>query len=319
MICIKALIFKDGKVDLVEKPIPEIMKGEVLIKVKSAGVCNTDLEIVAGYQGFEGVLGHEFVGTVISDEKGEFNGKRVVGSINIPCYNCDTCKQGFYNHCLNIKCLGIHKKDGAFAEYITLPRQNINLVPDQISDHEAVFVEPMAAALEISEKIHIKPSDEVVVLGDGKLGLITAMTLWAMGFDIKVIGKHQDKLSILEGMGIETFILGSFEKMVQVVIDCTGSSSGLEKALELVQAEGKIVLKTTVADNYSINLSKIAVNELKIIGSRCGPFEPTLRLLQRNRLPLEQMIEKVYKLEDGIKALDHAKQKGAMKVLLDFT
>ncbi|MFP4016299.1 MAG: MDR/zinc-dependent alcohol dehydrogenase-like family protein [Halanaerobiales bacterium] len=318
MIYIKALEFIDDELKMNEIPVPEPEDNEVLVKTRLAGVCNTDLEILRGYQGFEGVLGHEFVGTVVEDNKGELKDKRVVGSINIPCNYCAICQQGLYNHCQNIRCLGIINKDGVFAEYFTLPRENIYLLPDQISDQEAVFVEPMAAAVEIIEKIHIRPTDDVVVLGDGKLGLITAMTLWSMGYDIKVVGKHSDKLNILEEMGIETVMLDKFNKRTQVVIDCTGSNSGLETAIKSVQPEGKIILKTTLADNYNINLSKIAVNELQIIGSRCGPFAPTIRLMKRNKLPLKKMIDKIFDFKDGVEALNYAAQKGVMKVLLKF-
>ena len=314
----KALVFEKGKLKLVERPIPEPAEDEVLIKVNLAGICNTDLEIVKGYQNFQGIIGHEFVGTVVEANKGDkLYGKRVVGSINLPCYHCSNCQQGLYNHCLNIKCLGIRGKDGAFAEYLTLKRENLYPVPAEISDREAVFVEPMAAAVEIIEKIHIRPTDKVIVLGDGKLGLITAMVLQAVGLEVIVIGKHREKLAVLRDMDIQTFRPGEFRERVQVIIECTGSSSGLETALDLVQAEGNIVLKTTVAGKNHINLSKAVVNELRISGSRCGPFVPTLRLLKRNTFPLEEMIDSVYRLKDGVTAVERASQKGVLKVLLE--
>lgn len=300
-----------------ERPVPEPAEDEVLIKVNLAGICNTDLEIVKGYLDFQGIIGHEFVGTVVDTNKNdELYGKRVVGSINLPCYHCSTCQQGLYNHCLNIKCLGIRGKDGAFAEYLTLKKENIYPVPAEITDREAVFLEPMAAAVEIIEQIHIRPTDKVLILGDGKLGLITAMVLQSVGLEVMVIGKHREKLAVLRDMDIQTFRPGEFCERVQVVIECTGSNSGLETALDLVQAEGKIILKTTVTEKNYINLSKAAVNELKIFGSRCGPFAPALRLLKRNNFPLEEMIDSVYRLDDGVTAVERASQKGVLKVLL---
>ncbi|NLM97580.1 MAG: alcohol dehydrogenase catalytic domain-containing protein [Halanaerobiaceae bacterium] len=314
----KALVFEKGKLKLVERPVPEPAGDEVLIKVKMAGICNTDLEIMKGYLNFQGIIGHEFTGTVVgADKDDELYGRRVVGSINIPCYHCSVCQQGLYNHCLNIKCLGIRDKDGAFAEYLTLKRENLYPVPDEVNDREAVFTEPVAAAIEIIEKIHIRPTDRVLVLGDGKLGLITAMVLHSVGLEVIVVGKHREKLAVLSDMDIQTYLTGEFHERVQVVIECTGSSSGLETALDLVQPEGKIVLKTTVSGKNLINLSKAAVNELMILGSRCGPFAPALRLLKRNNMALEKMIDSVYRLEDGVKAMERASQKGVLKVLLE--
>lgn len=316
---IKALVFKDKQLKLTERPQPVPGEDEVLIQVKLAGICNTDLEIMDGYLGFEGIPGHEFVGRVIYDPEAEFTGQRVVGSINIPCYECFTCNQGLSNHCLNMRALGIRNKDGAFAEYLTLPRENIYPLPEVVTDKMAVFIEPMAAAVEIPEKVHLRPTDEVIVLGDGKLGLLTAQVFWAMGFDVKVIGKHHEKLQIVKKLGIETFLPGELNRMVDVVVECTGSQSGVETALKIVRPEGKIVMKTTTVEKPSLDLSQVAVNEIKIIGSRCGPFAPTLRLLERHKFPLEEMIDSIFPLERGLAAFTRAKEKGVLKVLLEIS
>jgi len=309
-----------------ERPLPRPGVDEVLVKIKMAGICSTDLEIMKGYLPFEGILGHEFVGTVVQGSEKECReeglekliGRRVVASINLPCYSCAACKKGLYNHCFKIKTLGMRDKDGAFAEYLIIKQENLYLVPETLDDREAVFVEPIAAAVEIAEKIHIKPTARVLILGDGKLGLITAMVLMALGLDVGIIGRHADKLKVLDGQDIRTYLPEEFEGMADILVDCSGNSSGLKMAMDMVRPEGKVVLKTTVADSQAFNLSSVAVNEISIIGSRCGPFDPALRLLKRNDLPLNRMIDSVYKLEDGVQAMERAAQQGVLKVLLDM-
>ncbi len=288
----------------------------MLINVLLAGICNTDLEITAGYLDFQGVLGHEFVGVVPEDPEGSFTGKRVVGSINIPCGECTFCREGIDNHCAHMKTIGINGKDGAFAEYLSLPRENIYLIPESISDEKAVFVEPLAAGVQIAQQVHLKPEDEVVVLGDGKLGLLAAFVLQAMSIDVKVIGKHNEKLKIAGSMGIETYLLGEYEKPVDVIVECTGSNSGLDAALSLVKPKGTIILKTTTTGKYKLDLSRIVINEIKIIGSRCGPFKPALNLIERNSFPLQDMIDSIFSIDDGIEAFRRAKESGVLKVLI---
>ncbi len=312
----KALVLQDNQLQLIEKPRPVPTADQVLIRVKWAGICNTDLEITRGYLGFNGVLGHEFMGIVNEDPAGQLQGQRVTGSINLPCGSCDACRQGRDNHCLKIKVIGIKARDGAFAEYMTLPRANIHRLPAEISDQEAVFIEPLAAGIEIVEKNHLKPTDRILVLGDGKLGLLTALALWAMGYHIHLAGKHQHKLKIVRELEIPTFNAETISGSFDVVIDCTGSVSGLEMALDLVRAEGKIILKTTINKPIALDISKAAVNEITISGSRCGPFEPALRLLRRNKLPITALIDRVYPLEQGVKAFARASEKGVLKVLL---
>lgn len=288
----------------------------MLIKIKLAGICNTDLEITAGYLGFEGTLGHEFVGIVKKDPKGDLENKRVVGSVNIPCGECYMCKMGIEKHCRNMKVIGMRDRDGAFAEYMTLPRENVYTVPETISDREAVLVEPLAAGVEIIEENHLKPTDEVVILGDGKLGHSIARVLWAAEKDPVLIGKHQNKLDRVAELGIDTYLLGEYQGIADYVIECTGSSSGLQTALDMIRPRGTIVLKTTTADLNDINMSKVAVDEIEIVGSRCGPFAPTLKMMENNKLALDKMIDDVYDFQDSLKAFERAKESDILKVLL---
>ena len=313
---IRALVFNDNRLQVVDKACPKPKEDEVLVRIKLAGICNTDLEITEGYLNFNGVLGHEFVGEVAEDPHGKLEGERVVGSINIPCGECYLCQDGVENHCLNMEAIGMRGRDGAFAEYMVLPRSNVYLVPEGISDREAVFVEPLAAGMEILEQLHIKPSDEVVILGDGKLGLSIARVLKVAGKKVSLVGKHREKLDTLNKLEVNTYLLGEYKGPSDVVVECTGSSSGLSTALELVKPRGTIVLKTTTADLQDIDMSTVAVDEINIVGSRCGPFAPTLRLLQSNELHLEEMIDAVYPLEEGIDAMKKAQEKGVLKVLM---
>lgn len=312
----KALVFEHGELQLVERPVPVPQVDELLIKVLMAGICNTDLEIMAGYVDFQGVLGHEFVGVVENDPIGQLHGQRVVGSINIPCKHCVLCQAGLRSHCEQRHTLGIHGKDGVFAEFITLPRENLYPVPEVIPNEQAVLVEPIAAALEILEQVYIPPTQEIVVLGDGKLGLLIAYVLWAMGYNVNVIGKHPEKLHILAPLKIKTHLVGEFTRPTDVVVECTGSHKGLETALSLVKPRGILVLKTTTADTYTFNLSRVVVNEINIIGSRCGPFAPALRLLQRTPWELAGYIDSVFPLHEGIKGFARVKEPGVLKVLV---
>ncbi len=301
---------------MVNRPIPKPKKDELLIKVSLAGICNTDLEISKGYLNFNGILGHEFVGKVVEDKSGIYTGKRVVGEINIPCYECYLCKHGKERHCKNIKVLGIKNKNGAFAEYLTLPRKNIWEVPDQITDLEAVFVEPLAAALQIPEQVHLKLTDKIIVLGDGKLGLLTSLVLSELGYDISLIGHHQSKLEIAAQKGIAVYTSGQYSPGANVVIDTTGSSSGLKDALKIVEPAGKIILKSTIAAGEAINLSPVAVDEIQIIGSRCGPFAPALRMLSRRNFPLQNMVDSVFTIDRILHGFERAKSKEVLKVLI---
>jgi len=283
-----------------------------------AGICGTDLEIQAGYKNFIGIPGHEFVGTVEKDSSGRFTDKRVTAEINIPCNKCYLCKAGKKNHCINRKVMGMIGKDGAFVKYMTIKRENLHVIPNKVSDLEAVFIEPLAAVLEIPEKIHIKLTDSIMVLGDGKLGLLTAVSMHNLGYNISITGKHKQKLAVAAEYDIPTFLLNENTEKYDIVIDTTGSKSGIQDALKTVKPEGKVVLKTTVADKTSLDLNKIAVNELSIIGSRCGPFTAAIRLLSRHDLKLHKLVEKTFDFDNALKAFQYAKEKGPLKIILQF-
>ena len=311
----KAVVF-DKELKLVDnyaKPVPQ--KGEALIRITLAGICNTDYEITKGYMGYSGILGHEAVGIVeeINDDDKSLLGKRVVAEISYGCKDpqCTYCAEKLYRHCPNRHTLGIWKKDGCFAEYMTMPLEVLFEVPDNVPDEQAVFVEPLAAACEITEQLHIKPFEKVVVLGDGKLGLITALTLNAQNIDVILVGKHQNKLDIAKAQGVKTYLLNDFaiEKKYDVVVEATGSISGFETALALTRPRGVLVLKSTVAASKEFNLAPIVIDEITVLGSRCGQFGPALRLLKNNRIDFSPLISAVYNADDAIEAFEKNKQK----------
>ena len=320
----KAVVF-DKELKLVndyKKPVPQ--KGEALIRITLAGICNTDYEITKGYMGYVGILGHEAVGIVeeINDTDQSLLGKRVVSEISYGCKepDCPYCAEKLYRHCPNRHTLGIWKKDGCFAEYMTMPLEVLFEVPDNVTDEQAVFVEPLAAACEITEQLHIKPFEKVVVLGDGKLGLITALTLSAQNVDVILVGKHQNKLDIAKAQGVETSLLNDFviEKKYDVVVEATGSISGFETALALTKPRGVLVLKSTVAASKEFNLAPIVIDEITVLGSRCGQFAPALRLLKNNRIDFTPLISAVYDADDALEAFEKNKERDVLKVLLKF-
>ena len=307
-----ALVF-DGRLQFVhDYPIPRVPEGESLVRVLRAGICNTDLEIVKGYMGFRGVLGHEFVGVV---ESGEMCGARVVGEINAYCGKCATCARGDVTHCPNRTTLGIVNRDGALAEFLTLPTHNLHRVPDAVSDAQAVFTEPLAAACEITDYIHIRPTDRVCVVGDGKLGLLCAQVLHLTGCDLLVVGRHAEKLAILQRRGIATTahpdsINGRFD----VVVDCAGQARGFELALKSMRPRGTLVLKSTFHGTQEMPFAPIVIDEISIIGSRCGPFAPALRLLESKLVDVDSLISAEYPLTHGVEAFERAATRGALKV-----
>ena len=320
----KAVVF-DKELKLVndyKKPVPQ--KGEALIKVTLAGICNTDYEITKGYMGYVGILGHEAVGIVeeINDPDQSLLGKRVVSEISYGCkdLNCPYCAEKLYRHCPNRHTLGILEKDGCFAEYFTMPLEVLFEVPNNVTDEQAVFVEPLAAACEITEQLHIKPFEKVVVLGDGKLGLITALTLNAQNIDVVLVGKHQNKLDIAKTQGVETSLLNNFkiEKKYDVVVEATGSISGFESALALTKPRGTLVLKSTVAASKEFNLAPIVIDEITVLGSRCGQFGAALRLLKSEKIDFSPLISATYSVDDAIAAFEANKQKDTLKILLKF-
>jgi alcohol dehydrogenase len=306
-------------------PTPESPPGEALIRVRVAGICNTDLELARGYMQFRGIAGHEFVGVVVAAPGAEaWEGRRVVGDINAACGVCATCQAGRHTHCPHRTTLGIDRRDGAFAEYLTLPIRNLYAIPDTLPDEVAVFTEPLAAACEILEQVHIRPTDRVVVLGDGKLGLLCAQVLALIGCDLTVIGHHADKLNILARLGIATMLvrqgaaaeLAEIKGAADVVVEATGRPNGYATALELVRPRGTLVLKSTYHGAMETNPSMAVVDEITLVGSRCGPFAPTLRLLERGLVNVSALIQARYTFTEILTALQCAAQPGALKVLV---
>ena len=317
----KALYF-DKKLELrKDYPIPVPAENEALIKVTFAGICNTDNEIMNGYVPFIGVLGHEFVGIVTECSQLEFIGKRVVGEINIGCGVCSLCKSGLQNHCPRRKALGIRGKDGVFSEYVTLPIENLLIVPDEISDEDAVFAEPLAAAFNILQNVEISKQDKVVIIGDGKLGQLIARAVSTTSCNLTMIGKHESKLELAQDF-CRTMILNEsvdLDNSFDIVIECTGYESALHYASLLVCAKGTIVLKSTYAGDIKINPSLWVRKEIRMIGSRCGPFAPALKFMQKNKLDLTKLIDKTFFIEDWKNAFKTAFSKGTLKVLLKLT
>lgn len=320
----KAVVFNDELklVNDYKKPVPQ--KGEALVKVTVAGICNTDYEITKGYMGYNGILGHECVGIVeeINSDDKSLLGKRVVSEISYGCKepDCEWCAKKLYRHCPNRHTLGIWQKDGCFCEYFTMPIEVLFEVPENVEDEQAVFVEPLAAAVEITEQLHIKPMDRVVVQGDGKLGLITALTLNAMNVNVILVGKHQNKLDIAKAQGVETKLLSDFkiEKIYDVVVEATGSVTGFETAMALTKPRGVLVLKSTVAASKEFNMAPIVIDEITVLGSRCGQFPPALRLLKSGKINLKPLISAEYSIDDAIEAFEKNKEKDVLKVLLKF-
>lgn len=316
----KAVVF-DGEIRMEDRPMPERRPGEALIRVISAGVCNTDLEIMKGYMGFAGVLGHEFVGIVQESDNESLRGKRVVGEINCVCHQCDFCQLELPHHCANRTVLGIQGRDGAFAEFLTLPDENLHVVPDGLEDDRAVFTEPVAAAHRILEQISIDEDDKVAVLGAGKLGQLIAQVLNPHTKQLVCIGKNDWKLEILRERGIATASASNpmQRQSMDVVVDATGSYEGFTRAMELVRPEGTIVLKTTVAHPTALEMSVPVINEIRIIGSRCGPFRPALESLNASAVSVTPLISEAYTLDEGIHALRRASAREVMKVLIHMS
>lgn len=287
------------------------------MRTQLAGICNTDLEIVQGYAGFRGILGHEFVGVVDQAEEAELVGCRVVGEINAGCGVCDYCLAGQQRHCPSRTVLGIRGRNGALATFFCLPAANLHPVPEGVPDEVAVFTEPLAAACEVLEQVHVHPSDRVIVLGDGKLGLLVAQVLALTGCDLTVVGRHEEKLAILAAQGIPTRLgEAGISGRADVVVECTGSAEGLGTAHKLLRPGGTCVLKSTFHGLAEVDLSGLVVDEVQLIGSRCGPYPAALRLLEQRRVDVESLIEASYPLDQAPAALAHAGRRGALKVLV---
>ncbi|MDY6795358.1 MAG: alcohol dehydrogenase catalytic domain-containing protein [Actinomycetota bacterium] len=301
-------------------PVPEPGPGEALVKVMAAGICHTDLEIVKGYMGFVGILGHEFVGLVEQADDPELVGKRVVGEINCPCGVCPMCVEGKANHCPHRSILGLQGKDGAFAEYLTIPVSNLHVVPDGLPRYSAVFVEPLAACFRIAEQIHVDPRRRVAVLGDGKLGLMAAQVMRLSGCVLLAIGRHAHKLRILDRLGIRTTLQSELDlaERFDIVVECTGRPEGFELARSILDPAGIIVQKSTYVDMVNVDISRLVVDEITVIGSRCGPFGPAIRALMRGLVNVQELIDRRFPLEMGLQAFEYAANEEALKVILEM-
>jgi threonine dehydrogenase-like Zn-dependent dehydrogenase len=316
----KALRFIRGQLALHDIPVPDD-RSEALVRVVLSGICNTDLEIVRGYAGFEGTIGHEFVGIVESaDDRPELIGKRVVGEINAGCGQCENCRAFDQRHCAGRTVLGIVGRDGAHAEYLRLPSRNLIEVPDEVSNERAVFTEPLAAANGITELVDLAPETRVAVVGDGKLGLLCAMIMNLRSNDVTLVGKHLAKTAIAKKWGVNTVLVDGITpgmmRAFDIVVEASGSESGFETALDLVRPRGKIVLKSTFHGTPSWHASRVVVDEITIVGSRCGRFAPALELLKSGQAPVEELISETFPLSHGLGAFDRAAEKGVLKVLL---
>lgn len=307
----KALHLEDGTITVKNTPKPRPHAGHVLVRVRLAGICNTDIELLRGYYGFRGRPGHEFVGERVD------TGQRVVGEINLACGKCDWCARGLGRHCPRRTVLGIVRHPGAFAEYLTLPEANLFAVPAHVPDEHAVFTEPVAAACEILDQVRIAKGERVAVLGDGKLGLLIAQVLAAHGADVHLYGKHKNKLKIAQKCGLEArFWRQNPRFSYNLTVDATGSPAGLRAAIGITRPRGTVVMKSTVHGETGLDMAPAIVNEIKLIGSRCGRFAPAMRLITKGRLRLTEMIDSEFPLREGPAAFERAMQPGVLKVLL---
>jgi threonine dehydrogenase-like Zn-dependent dehydrogenase len=295
-------------------PVPD--QESAIVKVHLAGICSTDLQIFKGYMNFRGVPGHEFVGSVRQGPE-NWLGKRVVGEINFGCGRCEFCDRDLTRYCPNRTVMGILNADGAFAEYVAVPVENLHVVPPSVSDEQAVFTEPVAAAFEILRQIQVSTGDEILILGDGKLGNLCAQVLRLTGAKLTALGKHQDKLDLIRRTGVRTTLLNEWEpRLFDVVVEATGSAAGLELAISAVRPRGTLVLKSTIAGAHQVSLAPLVINEINLVGSRCGIFSDALEALAARQISVVPLIEQVYPLAQGIEAIQHAGRPGARKILL---
>lgn len=314
-----AVYLENGAVTVREAPLPARPPGFALLKLRVAGICNTDLELQRGYYGFSGTPGHEFVAEVVEADNQALMGRRVAGEINLACADCEWCRRGLGRHCPKRTVLGIVNHPGAFAEYLTLPERNLHVLPEAMPDERAVFTEPLAAACEILDQVSIPDGAAVAVLGDGKLGLLIALALHAHGYRVRQFGRHEEKMRIAGGAGIETRLVSGATPTAAFdwVVDATGSPEGLREAAAMARPRGTVILKSTVHGMVAVDSAQIIVNEITLVGSRCGRFESALPLLASGRIPVEAMIAARYPLERAAEAFAHAAERGVLKVLLD--
>jgi threonine dehydrogenase-like Zn-dependent dehydrogenase len=297
---------------------PVEVDGDTLLRVRQAGVCATDLEITRGYMGYRGVLGHEFVADVVSSPEKDLTGQRVAGEINVVCGRCDLCLSGLSSHCRARSVLGILNHDGAFADFVRLPATNLHVLPKSVDDDQAVFIEPLAAAFQVLKQIKLDGRKWVTVLGDGRLGLLVAQVLRNAGCPVRVIGKHADKLAMCEKWQIRSRPVDDITPRhdQDVVVDCTGSASGFELAMQIVRPRGTIVLKSTFAAGKPLNLAPLVIDEINVVGSRCGPFREAIRALAEKQIDVASLITRRMKLEQGVEAMELAGRPGVLKVIL---
>ncbi len=322
----KAVVFENQKITMADVPIPVLSKNEALVKIHLAGICATDVALFFGHHNFAGIPGHEFTGVVQSaPEQPDLEGRRVVADINCGCGQCDVCRTRDPRHCANRSVVGIRGRNGVFAEFCVLPLSNLHIVPDGIGDKEAVFAEPLAAALEISRQVKVSESSKVAILGDGKLGLLCAMVLRQFTPNLILIGRHPEKLIIAELQGVRTICRqGGREyetsnivsEKFDLAVDATGSPAGINEAIRLVRPEGTVVIKTTSFEKSEIDLAGVVVNELNLIGSRCGDIRLAVDFMEKKVIDLHPMIEALYPLDSFEKAFEHAMRKGSRKILI---
>ncbi|MDX2168537.1 MAG: alcohol dehydrogenase catalytic domain-containing protein [Deltaproteobacteria bacterium] len=313
----RALHFDGTTANVIDAPEPRPTDNDAVVRVALAGICKTDLELTKGYMGFTGILGHELVG-VVEDGPAQWRGRRVVAEINFACGACAWCVRGLGRHCPTRRVMGIQRADGAFAERVAVPLANLHAVPDGVPDAAAVFAEPLAAAFEILEQVRVVPGLSCIVLGDGKLGLLAAQVLAAAGADVLAVGKHADKLAHLARRGVRTVELGEWTRgRADLVVEASGTAAGFELAVAATQPRGTLVLKSTVAHGAPLNLAPLVIDEITVVGSRCGPFAPALAALASGRVEVGALISARHALRDGVAALRHAAQPGVIKVLLE--
>jgi threonine dehydrogenase-like Zn-dependent dehydrogenase len=318
----RALVFGQSLTFDPRRRDPAAEDGDTLLKVRQAGICSTDLEITKGYMAFKGILGHEFVADVVSSPDKNLLGQRVVGEINIVCGRCDLCLSGLSTHCRQRSVLGILNHDGAFADYLRLPAVNLHALPAAVDDDQAVFVEPLAAAFQVIKQLGPQGATEgrrwVTVLGDGRLGLLVAQVLRNAGYPVRMVGKHADKLAICEKWSIRSRPLSELVPRhdQDVVVDCTGSAAGFEMAMAMLRPRGTLVLKSTVAGGKTLNLAPLVIDEITVIGSRCGPFREAIRALAEKEVDVTSLIHRRMKLDQGLEAMRLAGSPGVLKVIL---
>ncbi|MFO3795697.1 MAG: MDR/zinc-dependent alcohol dehydrogenase-like family protein [Anaerolineales bacterium] len=311
-----ALWLENQRLELRSIPTPKA-EGEALIRIRLAGICSTDLEMVKGYYPYRGVPGHEFIGEVVEAPDPSWLGQRVVGEINAVCGQCEPCRKGYPTHCENRTVLGIVNRDGVFAEYTRLPMANLHRVPESVPDEKAVFTEPLAAALEILEQAHIRPTDRVLIVGAGRLGLLIAQVMAQIGCDLGVLARREHPRALLQRWGIRSLDEAEITpRRWDVVIEATGSPQGFSIARQAIRPRGLLVMKSTYKGDLQVNFSSLVVDEVQILGSRCGPFEPALRLLESGRVDPIPLIMDEFPLEKGLQAFERAAQPGILKVLL---